>query len=277
MIAWKLKHWRVVGVAAAFSVAACGGEGGETGASGGEGGEAGEGGDVVAPPTPAPSAEAPAPAAGGEAGEAGAQTAYAGLEGDQRIALRLHHLLGFVLAAERALQDNNVQPMDAAILVQQGVLEVYDAAPTEFGTLNADVIRAAADMELPRDQLTQRLNAAKAEIARASGALDDDAAITVARLVDISTGLYQLVIQQDFVDPIEYQHSMGAALAARAALREAQSDLRGRDAGAYTEANRELDRFVALWPSATAPEAPTPYNQLLAAGSRIRFALSPYL
>ena len=276
MIAWKLKHWRVVGVAAAFSVAACGGEGGETGASG-DGGEAGEGGDVVATPAPAPTAEAPAAAAGGEAGEAGAQTAYAGLEGDQRTALRLHHLLGFVLAAERALQDNNVQPMDAAILVQQGVLEVYDAAPTEFGTLNLELIRAAANMELPRDQLTQRLNAAKAEIARASGTLDDDAAITVARLVDISTGLYQLVIQADFVDPIEYQHSMGAALAARAALREAQSDLRGRDRNAYTEANRELDRFVALWPAATAPEAPTPYNQLLAAGSRIRFALSPYL
>ncbi len=135
MIAWKLKHWRVVGVAAAFGVAACGGESGETGASGG-GGEAGEGGEVVAPPPLAPTAQAPAAAAGGEAGEAGAQTAYAGLEGDQRTALRLHHLLGFVLAAERALQDNNVQPMDAAILVQQGVLEVYDAAPTEFGTLN---------------------------------------------------------------------------------------------------------------------------------------------
>lgn len=276
MIAWKLKHWRVVGVAAAFSVAACGGEGGETGASG-DGGEAGEGGDVVATPAPAPTAEAPAAAAGGEAGEAGAQTAYAGLEGDQRIALRLHHLQGFVLAAERVLQDPNTQPADAAILVQQGVLEVYDAFPTEFGTLNADIVRAAGDTEVSREQLTQRINAAKAEIARASGVLQDDAAITVARLVDISTGLYQLVVQADFVDPIEYQHSMGAALAARAALREAQSDLRGRDAGAYTEANRELDRFVALWPSATAPEAPTPYNQLLAAGSRIRFALSPYL
>ncbi|HVK80207.1 MAG TPA: hypothetical protein VM915_06300, partial [Verrucomicrobiae bacterium] len=71
--------------------------------------------------------------------------------------------------------------------------------------------------------------------------------------------------------------ALRAALAARSALREAQADLRGRDAGAYTEANRELDRFVALWPAATAPETPTPYNQLLAAGSRIRFALSPYL
>lgn len=275
MIAWKLKHWRVVGVAAAFSVAACGGEGGETGASG-DGGEAGEGGDVVAPP--APTAEAPAAAAaGGEAGEAGAQTAYAGLEGDQRITLRLHHLQGFVLAAERVLQDPNTQPADAAILVQQGVLEVYDAFPTEFGTLNADIVRAAGDTEASREQLTQRINAAKAEIARASGALEADAAITVARLVDISTGLYQLVIQQDFVDPIEYQHSMGAALAAQAALREAQADLRRRDAAAYAEANREVERFVALWRQATAPEAPTPYNQLLAQGSRIRFALSPYL
>lgn len=271
MIAWKLKHWRAVSAVAALSVAACGDNGEQTASSG-----ATPGGDAEQAPNPATDA-APAAAAGGEAGEAGAQTAYAGLEGDQRITLRLHHLQGFVLAAERVLQDPNTQPTDAAILVQQGVLEVYDAFPTEFGTLNAETIRAAGDTEASREQLTHRINAAKAEIARASGALHADAAITVARLVDISTGLYQLVIQEDFVDPIEYQHSMGAALAAQAALREAQSDLRRRDANAYSEANREIERFVGLWRQATAPEAPTPYNQLLAQGSRVRFALSPYL
>jgi hypothetical protein len=37
-------------------------------------------------------------------------------------------------------------------------------------------------------------------------------------MVDIATGLYQGVVQEDFVDPIEYQHSMGAALAARNAV-----------------------------------------------------------
>ena len=40
------------------------------------------------------------------------------------------------------------------------------------------------------------------------------AAEVVTGLVRIATGLYSLVVVDDMVDPIEYQHALGAALAA---------------------------------------------------------------
>jgi hypothetical protein len=268
MITWKLKSWRTAGVAAtALGLAACGGEAGEAGGQGGEGGEAGvsgEAGEAAAPP---------AAAAGGEAGEAGAASAYAGLSGDQLTALRIQHLRGFVMAAA-AVNANN-QPAEASVLVQQGLLEVYDIAPDEFGGLNVDIIRAAADASLNRAQMMQRIRASDAEFDRVLGTLDIDYAILTVRMVDIATGLYQGVVQEDFVDPIEYQHSMGAAQAARASLN--QNALQRRNLSAFLEAQSELDRFVELWPQATAPERPASYSQVLAQGSRVRLALSPFL
>lgn len=275
MIALKLKSWRTAGVAAAaLGVAACGGEagpaGGEQGETGGEagipGGEAGEG----AAPAASTGGE------GGEAGEAGAASAYAGLSGNQLTALRIQHLRGFVEAAERVNAGN--QPAEAGVLVQQGLLEVYDIAPDQFGDLNIDTIRAAADGSLNREQMTQRIAAAKAEMQRAVGALSDvDYAVLVVRMTDIATGLYQGVVQADFVDPIEYQHSMGAAYAAREALSQGQATLRTSDQRAFTEAQTELGRFIELWPQAAAPQTPASYQQVLAQSSRVRLALSPYL
>ncbi len=262
----KFKYWRSVGVAAALSVAACGGEG------------AGDQSDTAANEAcePAVEAEAPAPAtataptaAGGEAGEAGAQTAYAGLSGDQRTALRLQHLKGFVLAADRVAAAG--QQPEAGVLVSQGLLEVYDVAATEFGSLNVEIVRAAAD------GAPANIDAAEAEIDRAMGALSGvRPADIVARLTDISTGLYQHVINCDFVDPIEYQHSMGAALAAQSVLQASQAQLSAEDAAAYTAANEQMTSYVALWPQVSAPEAPTPYRDMLASSSRIRLALYPY-
>jgi len=275
MIAWKLKSWRSVGaVAAVAALAACGGEGG-AGGEAGSGGEGGESGEAAVTAPPAAGATAPTPG-GGEAGEAGAATAYAGLSGDQLTALRLQHLKGFVMAAAAATAEN--LPNDAGVLVSQGLLEVYDVAPTEFGSLNVDIVRAAGDAaELNRAQRMQRIRDAEAEIERASEALDAEAAITVARMVDIATGLYQSVVQEDFVDPIEYQHSMGAAMAARDALIRGEGQLRGENLRAYSEAQGALNRFVALWPQATAPETPASYRDVLAQGSRVRLALSPFL
>jgi hypothetical protein len=161
------------------------------------------------------------------------------------------------------------------VLVQQGLLEVYDVAPNQFGDLNVAIVRAAADGSLNRAQLMQRVRASDAEFNRALGELDVDYAVLTARMVDIATGLYQGVVQEDFVDPIEYQHSMGAARAAQASLN--QDALQRRNIGAYLEAQRELQRFVDLWPQATAPERPASYGQVLAQGSRVRLALSPFL
>jgi hypothetical protein len=274
MIAWKLKLWRSAGAAAVIGLAACGGEAGEAGA-GGETGEAGEAGEAgISAPAPSP-ATATAPA-GGEAGEAGAATAYAGLSGDQLTALRLQHLKGFVMAAARLVADD--QPAEAGVLVSQGLLEVYDVAPNEFGSFDAAIVRAAADgTGLNRAQMMQRIRASNAEIDRAMAGLDMDSAVLVVRMVDIATGLYQGVVQEDFVDAIEYQHAMGAALGARDALAKGQSALRGADVRAYSRAQNELDRFVALWRTSSAPENPATYREVLAQGSRVRLALSPFL
>jgi hypothetical protein len=211
-----------------------------------------------------------------EAGEAGAVSAYAGLAGDQRTALRLQHLKGFLKAAER-LADSG-KPFEAGVLVSQGLLEVYDPAPAEFGALDVAVVRAAADASgLSQGQMQQRLRAADAELDRAAAGLDIDQAVVVVRMVDIATGLYQGVVQEDFVDPIEYQHSMGAAYAARDALQHARAGLRARNPRAFDEARAELERLAQLWPAPEAPERPAPYRDVLAQGSRVRLALSPFL
>ena len=272
MIAWKYKYWRTAGAAAAMTagLAACGGEGGE---GGGEAGQAGEGGEAAGS-APAPSAANATAPQGGEQGEAGAATAYAGLSGDQLTALRLQHLKGFVMAAARMAN----QPEAAAILLQQGLLEVYDVAPGQFGALDIAQVRAASDgAGTTAAQMTQRLQGAEHTIDFALENLEFDHAILVVRMVDIATGLYQGVIQEDFMDAIEYQHSMGAALAARDALASGRGELQRRDRRANAEAVAELDRFVALWPAPEAPPTPNPYAQVLAQGSRVRLALSPYL
>jgi hypothetical protein len=264
----KLKFWRAAGVAAALSMAACGGEAGEAGGEAGESGEGGEAGEAGAS-APAPSAATATAPTGGEAGEAGAASAYAGLSGDQRTALRLQHLKGFVLAADRVADGG--QAPEAGVLVQQGVLEVYDVAAGEFGTLNADIIRAAGDGD------PAHIAAAEAEIERAMAGLEIKHATLAARLVDIATGLYQGVVQEDFVDPIEYQHSMGAALAAQGVLRAGESELRGANARAYRDASEQMTRFAGLWAQVSAPEAPASYSDVLAQASRVRLALYPYL
>jgi hypothetical protein len=265
MIEIRVKRWRSAGVAAAvLGVAACGAEtGGEP-----ERGEAGDAGAQA--PTPAPAASA-----GGEAGEAGAISAYAGMSGDQLTALRIQHLRGFVMAAARLNAAN--RPAEAAVLVQQGLLEVYDVAPDQFGELDIAVIRGATDSNLNRAQMMQRVRASEAEMERAVRALNVDYAVLTARMVDIATGLYQGVVQEDFVDPVEYQHSMGAALAARTALTQGQGELQRRNLRAYAEAQAELNRFVNLWPDPAPPERPAAYSQVLAQGSRVRLALSPLL
>lgn len=264
----KLKLWRTLGAAAALSLAAACGEAGE---SGGEVGEAGEGGEAGAAgaSAPAPSAATATAPAGGEAGEAGAASAYAGLSGDQLTALRLQHLKGFVLAADRVAEAG--QAPEAGVLVQQGLLEVYDVAPDQFGGLDVEIVRAAGDGD------AAHIAAAEAEIERAMGGLDVDHAALAARLIDIATGLYQLVVQPDFVDPIEYQHSMGAAMAAEGVLRAGERDLSAEDARAYREATQQAARFTGLWAQASAPDAPASYADVLAQASRVRLALYPYL
>ncbi len=262
MISWKLKLWRTAGAAAMLGLAACGGEGGESAASG----EAGE-----APPTAnvGEAGEAALGEGGGEHGEAGVTAAYAGVSGDQRTALRLQHLKGFLLVAERVAQTGAAA--DAGILVQQGLLEVYEPATDQFGPLDAAPVRAAGT-----NASVQNLRAGERAL-DAARPRDFNHAALAASMIDMATGLYLNVEQDGMIDPIEYQHSLGAALAARDALAAGRGSLRTRNAHAYDSALAEIDRFVALWPAASAPERPPAYRDILAQSSRVRLALSPFL
>jgi len=272
MITWKYKLWQTAGAVTALSLAACGGEGGAGGeaGAGGEGGETAQHGQAAAPATGGEAGEAAIGESGGEHGEAGVATAYAGVTGDQLTALRLQHLKGFLLIADRVAAEGAA--LEAGVLVQQGLLEVYDPAADQFGALNIEPVRAAGNAAS-----TQSIDAGEAAINAARTGLTVDNAALAARMLDLSTGLYQHVIQADFVDPIEYQHSLGAALAARDALSAGEAALKARNARAYDNALAEVNRFIELWPGATAPERPATYAQVLAASSRARLALSPFL
>lgn len=261
MIVWKYKLWRTAGAAAVLGLAACG-----------------DNQTPTTTPTPPPRAsnsgelgEAAIGEGGGESGAPGIGVAYAGVTGAQRSALRLQHLRGYLLAAERVRAGGDAA--GAATLVQQGLTDAYDPAPTETGALDVAPLRAAA-----ASATAVSLSNANAALDHARAALTDvDDADLIVRLIDLSTGLYQQVQKGENVDAIGYRHSYAAALAAQQALTAHADALRTRDARAYAEGLTEVNRFVALWPSATPPAQPAAYREVLAQGSRVRLALSPLL
>lgn len=258
MISTKLKLWRSAGAIAALAAASACAPAEQAPAA------------AEQAAAPAPSAPAPAPAAGGEQGEAGVAGAYAGLEGEALTRLRLQHLKGFVLIAERMAADGKAP--EAAVLVGQGLLEVYDPAADQFGALDPAALRAAA-----QDQDSPDIAAAKAAIDQAESGVEANPAEIAARMTDMAAGLYQHVFNEYGVDPIEYQHSLGMALAARDALTDGRAALTAENAARYQEAAAELDRFIALYPAAEAPETPAEYAAIVRQSSRVRLALSAFL
>ncbi|MFZ4069888.1 MAG: hypothetical protein ACOYJ6_07255 [Caulobacterales bacterium] len=254
---WKL--WTAVGVAA-LALGACspGSEGGEGAAKPGQSGEAGES------PAPAPP-PAPAATGGGEQGEAGAADAYAGLEGAARTGLRLQHLKGFLLIADRALRDG--QGDAGVVLAQQGLLEVADPAPGELGGLDFGALRAALEGGDP-GKVSAALRAALAAIDKAASSPDAE---RVRRMLALTRGLYGEVNSPEGVDPIEYQHSLGAALAAADALGKLAA---AKPGPAAQRAVAEMDGLVKLWPALTAPDRPAPASAVNAAAARVELALS---
>lgn len=214
------------------------------------------------PPTPALATSAAALAGAGEAGETGAVSAYSAVPADSVNALHIAHLRGFVLVA-MAQKDG---PEAAAILVAQGMLEAYEKSPEPFKAAGIDqaLLHKAADTGASGD-LKAALNALDAGLAKAGG----DRKAVIRGLLEISSGLYKGVVVDGGVDPIEYQHSLGAALSARAALIDA-----AKSDPSLAAAKPEMDRFVALWPTPSAPEKPAAHGALLAQASRIELALS---
>ena len=249
MNSFRPRLWTTAG--AALLLAACSGEAGESGAK-----------------TPAASA-APVAALGegGEGGnegggEAGAQAAFGSISAASKPALRLGQLKGFVLIA-LAQKDG---PETGGILLGQGLLEAFDPNAEQYRKLGVDepLLRKAAKTGQPAD-----LKAALANIEAAQARAGGDPLAVTKGLVGIAAGLYKEAVQPGSVDPIDYQHSLGAALAAQELLeKQAAKDERAR--GALPE----MKKFVGLWPQPSAPETPTPSSAVLAQASRLELELS---
>lgn len=283
MSVFRAKVWTGVSAAVllgAGGLAACSGEGGtEQGAStpssspasaGGEGeGEGGEGAAAPAPAAPAAGGEGEGEGGGGEGeggsaagGERGAQAAYGAVPAESRPALRLAQLEGFMRVAKAAGAAEGADT--AAALAGQGLLEVYDPAKAELAATGVDeaVLRRAAQSGEPA-----ALDAAIQALQSAQGRAGGDPAAVARGLTGLTTGLYREATAAG-LDPTEYQHAYGAALAAQA--------LAARESG-LSRAKGDIDRLARLWPSPTAPEnaaqAPT-IQQVQAQASRVELALS---
>ncbi|HYE42547.1 MAG TPA: hypothetical protein VEA15_04060 [Caulobacteraceae bacterium] len=258
MNTFRPKLWTAVGAAALLAACSPAGEAGDAG-------EKGEGG--TAAPAAAPVGEAGETAGGeGGAGEAGAADAYRSVAPESRTALRLAHLRGFFLIAREVQKAGSAD--EAAALAGQGMLEVFDPARAIF-------VEAGVDEALLREAATKgdavSLDRALANIDAARGKAGGDTAQVVAGLTGVAAGLYSGVVAEGAVDPIEYQHSYGAALSAKAEAERARNDPK------IQAAKADLDAFYKLWPTVAAPEdaaKATPPGRVSAAASRIQLALS---
>jgi hypothetical protein len=225
-------------------VAACGADaGGET---------------TTAEPAPAP---AQAVGEGGEAAELGAAQAYGTIPAQSKSALQLAHLKGFFMIA----QQQKDGPEAAAALAGQGMLEVFDKDPDAFRTAGVDeaVLRKAAQSGAAAD-----LEAAIVDLDAATAKAGGDAAEVVKGLISVAEGIYRGVVVDGVVDPIEYQHSLGAILAAQSAAEKADDNAK------VAAAKAELEKLAGMWTAASAPDAPTPPAQVSAQASRVQLALS---
>lgn len=274
----RLKPLSVLGAAAlvgaGLGLAACGGEGGESGEkAGGHASVGGEAGESAA----APVAAAPAAASsGGETGEAGAADAYAGLTGPTRTAVRFQHLKSFLLAAQAAAKAG--QPAEASVLISQGLLEVYDAAPAELPGASRTKLDAVAALGMAEPADPKFADA----IARAGFELDDlqkkaggiDPEL-VRRMLALTRGLYGEVFPEGGgVDATEYSHAYGAALGAQDALAKASIGLASTEKARVDAAKAEMAKLVALFAGPTAPETPASKRDVLAQIARVELALS---
>lgn len=258
MIRWSPIAWSRAGLAVALGagLAACGPA-------------AAPAGTDAAPPPPT-SHTATAPAAGGEAGsgeagEAGAVAALAGLSAEQTVAFNRWRLAGFVAIA--ALEAKDGRTAEASALLGQGVLEVF-AAPAD-GVDLAPI--KALDAELaagPKPGVAERLTAA----ATALTGQAPPSADTVRRLLELAAGLYREADQSTGVDPLEYQHSLGAVLAAQGAFDGLKS--KGGDAAALARAQAELTKLRALYAPVRAPDKITPHGAITAQVSRVELELA---
>jgi hypothetical protein len=281
MIEFKPRMWTLMGLSAmaVVGLSACGGEGGETGAKADASNAAatakageGEGEGAKAASVPAQ------PAASGESGEAGAQNAYSDIPEASRLGLRIAHVTGFVLIAQKTYDAG--QADEASVLISQGLLEVYspNAAALDTGAKGMkaafEKVVAAIDAKKPKAEVDAAFAdaiklAREAEVA--SGAAPKD---IVAGMLSIGAGLYSGVIAPAGNDPIEYQHAQGAALGAKAAFDANKAKLARQNSARTETLGKDIDAMVALFPSVALPEKPATIAEVTGAASRAQLALS---
>ena len=281
MIEFKPRMWTLMGVSAMALVgtAACQ-PGGEAGTSAADGEKAaasstaGEGEGEGAKPAPAPAAAR----AGGESGEAGAANAYSNVDPASWLGLRVSHLSGFLLVAQKSFEAGQVD--EASVLIAQGLLEVYQPDAAELDSKVKDLkpsyeaVVAAIDGKKSKAEIEAAF--AKAfkvtQAAQSSaGASDSD---VIKGMLGIASGLYSGVVHPDGNDPTEYQHAYGAVLAAEQAFKNAQGKLASKDEKRTAQLAKDLVALVALFPSVIIPEAPAATAAVTAAASRAELALS---
>lgn len=281
MIEFKPRMWTLMGVSAMALVGAAACQpGGEAGTSAADGEKAaasstaGEGEGEGAKPAPAPAAAR----AGGESGEAGAANAYSNVDPASWLGLRVSHLSGFLLVAQKSFEAGQVD--EASVLIAQGLLEVYQPDAAELDSKVKDLkpsyeaVVTAIDGKKSKAEIEAAF--AKAfkvtQAARSSAAASDSDVIK--GMLGIASGLYSGVVHPDGNDPTEYQHAYGAVLAAEQAFKNAQGKLASKDEKRTAQLAKDVVALVALFPSATIPEAPAATAAVTAAASRAELALS---
>lgn len=281
MIEFKPRMWTLMGVSAMALVgaAACqpGGEGGTAAADGEKAtssAAAGEGEGEGAKVAPAPASAS----AGGESGEAGAANAYSNVEPASWLGLRVTHLSGFLLVAQKSFAAGQVE--EASVLISQGLLEVYqpDAAELDSKIKELkpayDAVVAAIDGKKSNVEIEAAFaKALKVTAAAQTSAAAPDADV-IKGMLGIASGLYSGVVHPNGNDPTEYQHAYGALLAAEQAFKSAQSRLASKDEKRTTQLAKDMAALSALFPSVTIPDAPAATAAVTAAASRAELALS---
>jgi hypothetical protein len=281
MIEFKPRLWTLMGVSAmALAGAAACQPGGEAGTSAADGekaatsSKAGEGEGEGAKATPAPVAAS----AGGESGEAGAANAYSNVDPASWLGLRVSHLSGFLLIAQKSFAAGQVD--EASILIAQGLLEVYQPDAPELDSKvkdlkpSYDAVVAAIDGKKSKAEIEAAFSKAfkVTQAAQASAAASQSDVIK--GMLGIASGLYSGVVHPDGNDATEYQHAYGAVLAAEQAFKNAQSKLSGKDEKRTAQLAKDIVALVALFPSVTIPEAPAATAAVTAAASRAELTLS---
>lgn len=254
--------------------------GGEAGTSAADGEKAaassaaGEGEGEGAKPAPAPAAAR----AGGESGEAGAANAYSNVDPASWLGLRVSHLSGFLLVAQKSFEAGQVD--EASVLIAQGLLEVYQPDAAELNSKVKDLkpsydeVVAAIDGKKSKAEIEAAFaKASKVTQAAQSSAAASDSDV-IKGMLGIASGLYSGVVHPDGNDPTEYQHAYGAVLAAEQAFKNAQSKLAGKDEKRTAQLAKDIVALVTLFPSVTIPEAPASTAAVTAAASRAELALS---